>query len=90
VTDSVPEKFSVEEIEQRIVAEFCKRLRLSPQAVDVNAPIIRYGLESPDGVALTEDLARWTGLPVPMTLFWDHPTIREAATFVAAIANGRL
>lgn len=51
--------------------------------IDVNLPFTFYGYASLEGVNLAAELEKWLGIPVPLSLIWDHPTIDEVSEYLA-------
>jgi acyl carrier protein len=72
---------------RRAIAEL---LEVDESVVDPDAPFESYGLASSDAVFLTGDLSELMGREVSATLAWDHPSIQELATFLAAVARGEV
>ncbi|ONM49783.1 type I polyketide synthase [Nocardia donostiensis] len=58
----------------------------SPDAIDSDLPFTAFGFTSMSGVELRHRLARTTGVDLPMTLIFDHPT----PTAVARLVRSRL
>ncbi|RWA15125.1 hypothetical protein MBRU_10925 [Mycolicibacterium brumae DSM 44177] len=59
-------------------------LGLAPEDVDVRAPLVEIGVDSIMTVALRRRLEQRTGLRLPPTLLWEHPT---AAAVTARITE---
>jgi acyl transferase domain-containing protein len=55
----------------------------TPDAVDAATPFLSLGMDSLTGVQLRAHLADATGLPVPATVLFDHPTAEELARYLA-------
>ncbi|MEV0078367.1 type I polyketide synthase [Nocardia neocaledoniensis] len=58
----------------------------SAGAIDADLPFTEFGFDSVSGVELRNRLTAATGVPLPKTLVFDHPT----ATAVAALLRSRL
>jgi phthiocerol/phenolphthiocerol synthesis type-I polyketide synthase C len=58
--------------------------RLLGRPVGADRPLAEQGLDSQKAVALAASLGRATALAVPVSLAFDHPTVREIALFLAA------
>jgi long-chain acyl-CoA synthetase len=52
--------------------------------IDLDRPLIEYGVTSVIAVALAMALGAWLDRPVPATIAWHHPTIRALARQLAA------
>lgn len=61
-----------------------RALEIPASAVAPDALFTEVGLSSVQAVELSEELSRRTGLALPPTLAYDHPTLRGAAAFIAA------
>ncbi|MFT2019775.1 SDR family NAD(P)-dependent oxidoreductase, partial [Streptomyces sp. 796.1] len=61
----------------------------TPEAVDPTRPYREAGFDSLTAVELIEHLAAATGLPLPATTVFDHPTPAALASHLAALAHGR-
>ncbi len=77
---------SGDELTAWLVARLAAHCGVAPEAVDIAAPFARFGLESKDAVGLAADLETLVGRPLPETLLWDRPTIRELARHLAGEA----
>jgi acyl-CoA synthetase (AMP-forming)/AMP-acid ligase II/acyl carrier protein len=50
-------------------------LGVTPDEIDPTEPFARYGLDSLKAASLAADIARHVGREIPLTLFWDYPSI---------------
>jgi acyl carrier protein len=75
-------KLSQESIQNWLVQQLTEQLSLDASTINVSEPLTRYGLDSIDAVTLVGDLEDWLDLELPDTLFWDYPTIAQAAQFL--------
>ncbi|MDP9151015.1 MAG: acyltransferase domain-containing protein, partial [Myxococcota bacterium] len=73
-----------QEVQDFIVRRLASQLSLSPESVDVGAPLARFGLDSIAALELLSDLEEWLKRSVPGTLLYDHPTIAAVATFLCS------
>lgn len=48
-------------------------------AITTRTTFMDLGISSSQGVELVDDLERWTGVEVPVTLVYDYPTVGLAA-----------
>ncbi|MEU2042072.1 SDR family NAD(P)-dependent oxidoreductase [Nocardia niwae] len=60
----------------------------SPEAVPADLPFTAFGFDSLSGVQLRDRLAAATGLALPATLMFDHPTPTAVARLVRARLEG--
>ncbi|MEV5651698.1 type I polyketide synthase [Nocardia sp. NPDC052254] len=58
----------------------------APRSIDPDLPFTELGIDSAGGVELRNRLIRATGLPLPASLVFDHPT----ANAVVALLSGRV
>ncbi len=67
-----------DEIEEWLLA----RLRAAvgdAEQIHLDRPLASYLLDSSVALSLTLDLSRWLHVELPITLFWERPTVRSLA-----------
>ncbi|WP_157574412.1 type I polyketide synthase [Nocardia jejuensis] len=60
----------------------------SAQQVDPDLPFAELGIDSITGVELRNRLVRGTGIPLPASLVFDHPTANAVAALLRALLAG--
>ncbi len=78
-----PAPTTVRDIQQWIINWVAQALQLTPQQIDPQRPFADYGLDSVIAVELVEQLGRWLGKEIEMTLVWNFPSIASAAAYLA-------
>jgi acyl carrier protein len=73
---------SLASIQLWLVEQIAEVLSLDANAIDIQQPLTRYGLDSIDAVTLVGDLEDWLDLELPSTLLWDYPTIEKASNYM--------
>ncbi|MDT0269138.1 acyl carrier protein [Streptomyces sp. DSM 44915] len=69
---SAPESATLRDWLTQQVASYVRR----PAAeIRGDVPLADYGLDSVSGLAVCGDIEDHLGIPVELTLLWDHPTI---------------
>jgi len=58
-------------------------LRMSGADINVDAPLMEYGLDSIAALTVAGRLEDELGVELPSTLLWDCPTIRALAEYLA-------
>ena len=76
---------SSEVIQAWIVDRIAARLRLVASHIDPKEPVAHYGLDSALAVSLVAELSGWLGRKIDPVAFWEHPSIAEFASHVAAL-----
>jgi len=76
-------KTSVEAIEAWLVDRLAKHLKSAPEHISVHEAFAGFGLDSKDAVGLSGELEDHLGRRLPQTLFYDYPTIRTLALYLA-------
>ena len=79
-------KATIDAIEQWLVTHLAGALNLPVDAIAVDTPFDRYGVDSLIAVTMTGDLEEWLGIEIPVTLAWDYPTIQLLAAYLAELA----
>lgn len=75
---------SSDEIEHWLVTRFAEVLNVGPEQIDAAGPITDYQIDSSAAVTVTDDFSEWLGISLPVTLFWEYPTMRSLAVELAA------
>jgi len=78
-----PAPTTVLDIQQWMINWLAQALQLTPQQIEPQRPFADYGLDSVMVVELTEQLGRWLGKEIEMTLVWNYPSIASAAAYLA-------
>ncbi|GAB4585539.1 hypothetical protein Ntsu_33710 [Nocardia sp. IFM 10818] len=60
----------------------------SARSIHPDLPFTEFGIDSVSGVELRNRLIRATGLPLPASLIFDHPTANAVAALLQARASG--
>ncbi|MBP2326086.1 phthiocerol/phenolphthiocerol synthesis type-I polyketide synthase D [Kibdelosporangium banguiense] len=74
------EQIGTAELRQRLAAAIARVCRLDPSEVDVDRPLIEYGLTSREAVQLAGELADVLDRDLPATLVWQHSSISALVT----------
>jgi thioesterase domain-containing protein/acyl carrier protein len=72
-----------------MVGQLAEALGLRPEQIDTRRALTSYGLDSLRAFELTGDLAYRLDYEVPVTLFWDYPTIEALSQFLSEQLAGR-
>ncbi|AFE06196.1 hypothetical protein COCOR_05112 [Corallococcus coralloides DSM 2259] len=75
---------SREQVENWLVNRIAEVAGLSQDAVDIQSPFVDYRLDSAVAVTVTAEFSRWLGRELPITAFWEYPTIQSLAGAVAS------
>ena len=76
------------DIEALLVERVADLLELDPTDIDPMAPHASYGLDSATALMLAADLEEDLGVPMPDSLAWDYPTLRELAAHLETQTHG--
>lgn len=74
---------SIVELQGWIAARLAVAVGTDVEAIDVNEPFARYGLDSVQAVVMAEEIAQRLGREISAALFWDYPTVAELARQLA-------
>jgi amino acid adenylation domain-containing protein/non-ribosomal peptide synthase protein (TIGR01720 family) len=78
-------EMSAEAITGWLQSLLAAKLRIRPHSIDVNQPIICYGVDSLTAIELMHSVEEGTGVSLPLTIFLQNPTIAG----LAALVKGR-
>ena len=67
---------SIPELERWLADTVAERCGLPTDEIELDRPLVDYGLSSRDAVELAGRLEDLLDRTLPSTLIWDHPTIR--------------
>lgn len=73
---------SREAVEKILKSGLAEALGLDPEQIDPREPFASFGLDSRSAFSLTGDLAEWLDEDLPVTLFWDYPSIGELVEYI--------
>lgn len=76
--------YSQEAIEDWLIAKIFEQLA-SAEEIDVQQPLVNYGLSSLAAVSISGELQEWLGREVPPTLLYDYPTIESLARYLGQL-----
>ncbi|ONI80081.1 hypothetical protein ALI22I_42380 [Saccharothrix sp. ALI-22-I] len=71
-----------------LVANIADTVGLAPEHVDVDRPLVELGLSSRDAVVLAGALGEVTGLDLPVSALWQHPTVARLARHLSDRTSG--
>jgi len=73
-----------EEIESWLVQRFAQISQVGANDIDVDRPFADYELDSAVAVTVSQELSAQVGQTLPITLFWEYPTIASLASAIGA------
>ncbi|MCM2373287.1 type I polyketide synthase [Aporhodopirellula aestuarii] len=62
-----------------LIEKIAARVKMPTNAIEVNEPVSRYGLDSVGAVRLAGELSEWLERDIPATLAYEYPTIASLA-----------
>jgi amino acid adenylation domain-containing protein/thioester reductase-like protein len=71
------------DIQYWLVAYLSNLLRMDPVQIDLQRPVIEFGLDSLQTVELTRELETYLGYSLDPTLIWNYPTIEALSNYLA-------
>lgn len=69
-----------EEIENWLVQRFAQIAQVTSGEIDVERPFADYELDSAVAVTVSQELSVQVGQALPITLFWEYPTIASLSS----------
>lgn len=84
---SNPQSCSTEEIRFWLISQIAKQLNISPGAVDTQAPLDSFGLDSTQAMILISQAEKRLGCEVSPILLWHYPTIAALSQRLAEEAK---
>jgi acyl carrier protein len=82
-TPTLGDEASIAELQGWIAARLAAAVGTEVEAIDVNEPFARYGLDSMQAVVIAEEIGQRLGREISAALFWDYPTVAELARQLA-------
>jgi acyl carrier protein len=67
------------EIEDWLVQRFAQLADVPNDEIELERPFADYRLDSAVAVTVARELAVWLGRELPITVFWEYPTIASLA-----------
>ena len=74
-------------LEKLVRSSVASVVKLPPERVDPERPLRGFGLESVMWLELRNRLEKMIGSPLPATLIWNYPTIRDLVPYLAREAG---
>ncbi|WP_158847879.1 type I polyketide synthase [Saccharothrix deserti] len=71
-----------------LAANIAETVGLPPEDLDVDRPLVELGLSSRDAVVLAGALGEVTGLDLPVSALWQHPTVAQLARHLSDRTEG--
>ncbi len=76
---------AAEEIQKWLVAKIAERLGSSTEEIDIQQPLVEYGLSSLAAVGISGELQEWLERPLSPTLLYDYSTIESLALYLGGV-----
>lgn len=73
------------DLETWLIDRIAHLAHLAPDDIDPDRSLESFGLSSVEAVTLAADLEDLTGIELPATLAWEHPTIAAIAAHIASL-----
>ncbi|OUD14321.1 type I polyketide synthase [Thioflexithrix psekupsensis] len=74
ITKNIPQK-STAEIQNKLLELIKLYLKITPEQLDFNEPLFRYGLDSVTALGIAGELEDNLGIPCSPTLLYDYPNV---------------
>jgi thioester reductase-like protein len=78
---------SAEAIEDYLIEQLAKQLKVRPDDIDTREPFNHFGLESRQALVLLAELERFMGIILAPTLIWSYPTIAALTEYLSVTQN---
>jgi phthiocerol/phenolphthiocerol synthesis type-I polyketide synthase D len=75
------------EIQDWLVRRTAAKLRVMPEAIDVDSPIDDLGLDSLEIIGLTGEIEQVLHVQVEATVLWDYPTLADLTTHLLSLSE---
>ena len=76
--------YTQEQIEDWLVQRFSQISAVTAAEIDIDRPFIDYQLDSAVAVTVSNELSSWLGYKLPITLFWEYPSISSLSCALGA------
>jgi phthiocerol/phenolphthiocerol synthesis type-I polyketide synthase D len=73
------------ELQARLRAILARELRMSPSAVNLDAPFPELGLDSMMAMTVLKETQKLVGIGLSANMLFNHPTVASLATYVAGL-----
>ncbi|MGA9489405.1 MAG: SDR family NAD(P)-dependent oxidoreductase, partial [Mycobacterium sp.] len=73
------------ELQTRLRAILARELRMSPSAVNLDAPFPELGLDSMMAMTVLKETQKLVGIDLSANMLFNHPTVASLATYVAGL-----
>ncbi|WP_373693475.1 beta-ketoacyl synthase N-terminal-like domain-containing protein [[Mycobacterium] burgundiense] len=77
-------------VAQQVLTAVAGELGLSEDSVDTRLPLVEIGVDSIMTVSLRRQLERQTGLALPPTLLWEHPTAAAVTARIVELLDAEI
>ena len=75
----------LDELQTRLRAILARELRMSPSAVNLDAPFPELGLDSMMAMTVLKETQKLVGIDLSANMLFNHPTIASLATYVTGL-----
>jgi len=82
---AVPDVRDKQAVELWLRAQVAAKLKIDSQKIDVDQPLLRYGLDSLTSVELAHAIETNLGVAVPLNVFLEGSSVNELSTYVLEI-----
>ncbi len=86
-TEKKTKTYSQDAIEDWLIAKISEQLA-SAEEIDIQQPLVTYGLSSLAAVSISGELQEWLGREISPTLLYDYPTIESLTRYLGQLNQG--